>query len=123
MPAKTQQNVTVYAGDTRPIQITVRDEEGTDIDIGGETVIYRIAKHGRKTGTHYLVDLTQDSEQITIEDNGSGVDSIVRYDPGAEDLIVPGKHHHELRVVQSGGDSRVVMAGTFTILDAITHPA
>ncbi len=122
MPTKTQQNVTVRAGETRPLQITVRDENGVDVDVAGDLLVYRIAKHGRTTAPHYLVDLDQDSEQISVEDNGSGTDSVVRYDPGSEDLVCPGKHLHFLRVIKAGGDARTVMVGNFTILDDPTHP-
>ena len=120
MPTKTQQNVTVRAGETRPLQITVRDEDGVDVDVDGDIIVYRIARHGRTTAPHYLVDLNQDSEQITVEDNGSGVLSVVRYDPGRDDLVQVGKHTHELRITKTGNDTRVVMVGSFTIMDSIS---
>jgi hypothetical protein len=120
MPTKTQQNVRIRAGETRPIQITVRDEDGVDLDLSNATLIYRIARHGRTTSPHYLLSLTEADDRLTVEDNGSGTDSIVRYDPGLLDLVVPGKHTHSLRVTQTGGDARVVMVGSFVIDDEIT---
>jgi hypothetical protein len=121
MPTKINQDVTVRAGETRPILITVKNESGTEISVNNDTLRYRIAKHGRMTAPYYLVDLANGSAQLTVADNGSGVFSKVTFDPGLTDLVVVGKHTHELRVEKSGGDVRVVMTGTLTILDAITH--
>jgi hypothetical protein len=122
MPTRTEQNVTVRAGETRPIEMTVRDEDGADIDVSGEHIVYRIARHGRSKEPSYLVDLDENSAQITINDNGAAVFSVVRYDPGLSDLVIPGKHFHQLAIVQSGSDARVVLEGTFTIKDAIVLP-
>lgn len=120
MPTKTQQNVRIRAGETRPITITVRDEDGVDLDVSNASLLYRIARHGRTTSPHYILSLTEADDRLTVEDNGSGTDSIVRFDPGLTDLVIPGKHTHSLRVTQAGGDARVVMVGNFVIDDEIT---
>lgn len=120
MPTRTNQNLTVRAGETRSILITIYDEDGAELDVAGDALIYRIARHGRMTAPHYLVELTDASDQITVSDNGSGTFSRVQYDPAIGDLVVPGKHVHELRITKTGNDARVVMVGYLTILNSIT---
>lgn len=120
MPTRTDQPVTVRAGETRPWQIQVLDEDGAEVDVSGEHLIFRIGKHLRTTAPHFLVDLDEDSDQITVEDSGSGSFSIVRYDPGIDDLKPAGKYFYELRVVQAGNDARVVVQSELTIEPSLT---
>ncbi len=120
MPARTQQNITVYCRETRAIEMTVVDEDGAEVDLQGEHVTYRIAKNPRTTATNCLVAVDENDPRITVNDSGSGTFSVVRYDPGRDDLQPAGKYVHELRVTQSGSDARVVMTGIVEILPSIT---
>lgn len=116
MPTKTRQDVTYRTGETRPIEMTILDEDGLPVDVSSAGITYRIARHGRKTAPYYLVDLDENSPQISVT---GGDSNVVRYDPGSTDLILPGTHTHALRVNISG-NQQVVLVGTFKILDDIT---
>ena len=119
MPTATRQDFTVRAGETRPVEWQVLDEDGAEIDVSNEHVVLRIARHLRATHPHFLVDLDETSSQITINDSGTGFFSVIRYDPGLTDLTLPGKHWYQVAVVQSGSDARIVAEGICEITNAI----
>jgi hypothetical protein len=119
MPTATRQDFTVRAGETRPVEWTVLDEDGAEVDVAGEHVVLRIARHLRATHPNFLVDLNEDDAQITISDSGSGTFSVIRYDPSLTDLTLPGRHWYQVAVVQSGADARIVAEGVCEITNAI----
>ena len=97
------QNVTVYRGESRRLDITVAGVE----DLTGYTLHYRIAK---AVGQEPVIAL--DTADLTID----GVVVSVPLTTARTLLLLAGsEYYHELFAVQ-GGERSVLMTGTVTVV-------
>lgn len=107
----TNQNFTMYAGDTKKIRVTVRDPEGHIIPVAEGIVRWVL-----KTTVKGAVTHVQKSSGQGIEFSEDVGKFIVTVYPGETVDLPPGKYYHEAELTDSYGDVSTVMTGTVTLL-------
>lgn len=128
--AKTNQNDTFYAKNTRVLEFTITDDENEDapsapLDLTGCTVqwaLSRINSSGSYSSTPVLRKDSALLGGVVIDSDPSTGVVRVNIDPDdTEDLV--GKFYQELEVVDSTNNPVVVATGTLTIKRNVRNTA
>lgn len=107
--ALISQNIDVYAGDSKLLQVTVTDEAGNALDISGCTIKWAIVR-----GRTKMVEKISPNN-ITLDDPSNGVYSIKVVPNDTVDLP-PGTYYHESIVIDVFGNVTTVFKGNLKVL-------
>jgi hypothetical protein len=109
--ATTDQNATIYAGDTVNINVVVTDPAtGDPKNLAGATVQWAMFREYKGT-----VVLTKDTDAgITITDEANGALTIA-LDASDTENVRPDIYAHEVEVTDSGGNVSTVTTGYITL--------
>ena len=112
----TGQNKTVWEGEDKNIQFTVRTQRvgGAPVDLTGSTVTWVVTTG--PTSNTAIISKTSAAGEITFDDDG-GTNNRVNIALDAVDTQgLEGRQlYHECRVVDLAGDISIVATGNFTI--------
>lgn len=108
-------NFTMYAGDTRRIEVTVV-EGSLPVDLTGATIRWGLSS-----------DATNSGSVTVLKNIGSGIDLLdgpggrylITLSPADTAASVPGKYYHESEVVEADGTVSTVLIGFITIKDVL----
>lgn len=106
--AATNQNFTLYQGDSLTAQFSVVDDEGSPVDLTGATITWRAA-----TVSHQTVLDKAVGRGITVTDAAGGVCEVALAPDDTASLL--GTYRHQLRVVDATGQEAVVAEGAMTV--------
>ncbi len=113
MPA-VEQNVQHWRGDSRRIQIPIREEDGTPVDMAGGSARWWLGKSATAVGDKVVVKKAAGSGlSLSVDDDLWTAE--IRLDPADTQALRPGDYYHELEVVDGAGAVSTVTVGTFTI--------
>jgi len=110
---QTNQDVELWAGDTKQLVVTVTDDAGDPKDLTGATV--RWILQGRPADSSPLLDKDNDAKGgVTIVDAAGGV---FRVDLSPEDTeeLSPRTYYHEAEVTDASGNISTVLIGSLVI--------
>jgi hypothetical protein len=111
MPAENQ-TISIPAGDSRKIEIRVKDSAGVDVPLTGATVRWWAGKSVQSTGVDVHIQKTSDSGGgITL----SGATATVTVESAETAAITPGTGYHEAEVAFADGTVSTVSSGEFII--------
>lgn len=107
--AKSDQNITMFAGDSKNLVVTVLNDSGGPIDLTGAVIKWIMYRN------NVGADVTKSSLNggITISDPLSGVFTISVLSADTSDLA--GSFNHAAQVTDARGFATVVMNGRVTI--------
>ena len=109
--ASTEQNATIYAGDSVDLVIIVTDPEtGDPKNLTAATVQWAMFKEHR--GTVVLTKATGDG--VTITDATEG-ELTIALEPEDTEELLPDIYAHECEVTDSGGNVSTVTTGYITL--------
>lgn len=108
------QNITIVAGNSLSVHVTVSDEDGAAIDLTGATVKWQVATS--PDGTR--------SDPVISKQTGSGISILasgvtIAIDPIDTITLRPGTYYHEVQVSLGDGTVGTVTQGTFLINPSI----
>lgn len=106
--------VTMYSGDSRRFEITVREEGGNTMDLTDCSIIWGM---GTRQPTPYTVVTKATGSGITILDALNGLIEWKLLPADTESLS--GDYEHELEVTDTAGDVFTVMTGKIRILQGM----
>lgn len=107
---RTGQNVEIYKGDDRTLEVTIYDAYGNISDLYGAScnwVVYKITQ-----GT--IVISKSSPSQITLS---SGI-AFIPLVPADTENLFPGNYLHEGEITDNYGHVTTAFTGKFTILDS-----
>lgn len=108
--AITNQNVSVYRGDSTILTVTLEDSNGDAYaPQPGDTVLYRVARNSHSLDADAFITKTLNSGLTIL----AGV-ATIELSPTDTDLE-PGLYHHMIRIVDPPSDRSTVMTGTFKV--------
>lgn len=111
---KTAQDVTIYAGDTANLSVTVYDTDaGGYKNIANSTIAW-VVFDPDSTGV-LLAKTTADA--ITITDELNGLFAILLVPADTED-VSPGVYRHEAEITDASGNVSTALTGDFTIKES-----
>lgn len=105
----TGQNLELYQGKDRIIEVTVYDDAGAPLDISGYTVTWVVYKP--TTGVIVLTKTTADGIVLTVP--ASGIMEITLVPEDTQSLL--GQYNHEGEITTPGGKQDVIFTGYFKI--------
>ncbi len=108
------QDFDMHAGDDKTLVVSVRDTEGSPVDVTGATVRWRAARSANKTAD--IIKKTGGSG-ITLSDPTQGEITITLNAADTDSL--KGTFYHECQVTFASGLLSTVVAGKMTILPAL----
>ena len=107
----TQQDFEMRKGDTKILEFTVKDSDGTVVDITGSTSKWEAARGGRTATTKNIAksgispsDPTNGKFQVTI-------------DPADTSSLAAGKYFHEAELTDSSSRVITVAEGQMTLVE------
>lgn len=101
---------TMYAGDTKALVVTVKDETGTVVDLTDATIVWSLAKSPRST----VLVSKQAGAGIVIETPASA--GILTITMDAEDTAdLEGRHYHEVEITDQQDRVSTVFTGHINI--------
>jgi hypothetical protein len=107
------QNFNMTAGDTKTLVVTVRDAEGTAVNLTGSTIKWQAKRSLGKAASLSKVS----ASGITLTDPTNGEFSVALDPSDTEDLV--GLFHHEAEVTAADGTISTVLRGTMKINRAL----
>lgn len=112
---KTAQDVTIYAGDTANIKVTVYDSDNSNVrkNITGSTVKW-VMFDPDDTGV-ILTKTTPSTVSVTDATNG---ELTIPLAPADTEAISPGNYRHEAEITDASGNVSTVLVGDFIILES-----
>lgn len=115
MPAKNQQDFEMRQGDFRNLDFTIKDKDGTVVNVTGFTGEWMLARSREDTSPLL-------TKSPSVED---GVNGIMRVTMDPSDTLSPsalrGEFYQELELSNPSGNPSVVAEGIITIKGAITR--
>lgn len=111
----TRYDLTLYAGETRVVEVTVTDETGAVVNLTAATVVYK---------ANFPTPLSKSVDSgITLTTPASGVFEIA--------FIADDTHHidsrtsveHECKVTTATGDTAVAFTGHLAVYNSLHDPA
>ncbi len=112
----TDQDLTIYSGDTAIITVTVTDSDNDNAakDLTGCSVTYAIYKKR----VVYLKKTSADGGGIEITDADAG-ELTITLDPADTANLPGGEYEHEVQITDAIGNVSTVAVGTLTIKEDI----
>jgi hypothetical protein len=111
--ALTNQNFSMFAGDTKTIRVTVTDVTGAPKDITGASITWAMQ-------IIYGVDIKKSTTDGTIEIvNAVGGLYDISVIPSDTEGFAQGFYQHQSEVLDNDGISEVVLSGTVTINNSL----
>ena len=107
------QDFSMYAGDTKIIQVTVTDSTGAPKDITGATINWAL-QQVYKT----IIEKSITTGGIVITDATNGVFQILLLPIDTEGFST-GLYTHQALVIDNNGTSEVIFTGTITFSDSL----
>lgn len=114
--AATNQHVTMWAGESKRLEVTIKDEAGTVIDITGLRVQWALRPHPRQ-GTAILHYDNQNLGNVSVVNAAGGVCRVTI--PASATRTLEGVHYHEMKLTDADGLEHTVLTGKLTINAAI----
>lgn len=108
---------TMYAGDSKTLVVTAKDEDGAAVDITDATIRWQLA---RSVSTTALVTKSI-GDGVTITDGSGGVFEVELENADTESL--KGEFYHEAEAILTDGTIATVLSGTATINRTLIKPA
>lgn len=109
MTARAAQNFEMHSGDTKEITITVTDASGSDVALGGSTIVWGLyTAPGASTAS---VTKSTTAGTITISTNTCTIALVASDTTG-----LAGKYYHETEVTDASSVVETVTTGWLTIL-------
>ena len=102
---EVEQNVTLYAGESKRITVTVLDNYGNPVDLTSQAVAYFVR---RKFGDAPTISKT-DGAGITVTDALNGIFEVLL--TSADTATLYGQYIHSATITDVGSNSTVVMVG------------
>lgn len=110
-------DITMFAGDTKTLQVTVKDENGDAVDLTGASIRWQASRSVNKRPA----DLEKSvGDGITITDATAGRFDVTLDSADTEDLR--GDFYHEAEVIDASGNVSTVFTGTLTIEPTLIKP-
>lgn len=113
MPA-VNQDFDHWRGDTKHINIPVRDVDGAAVDLAGGSARWWLGKSPGAVGSGVLVKKSTGEGLTLAQINGVWTAQIV-LDPADTQGIKPGAYYHELEVIDADGAVTTATTGMVTI--------
>ena len=109
---------TMFQGDTKTLEFTVKDGDGAVVDLTGATSIrWNLA---RRVSSAAIITKDLDSG-ITVIDAANGRFDVSLTSADTENLS--GRYYHEAEVIDASGDVATVETGATTINPALIKPS
>ena len=106
----------MFSGDSKTLQVTVRDENAAVVDLSGATIQWKLAKTAGSDNPQVSKSTTSG---ITVTDAANGVFQVSVDATDTADLS--GTYYHEAEVIDASSNKTTVMAGYVDIrTDLIT---
>lgn len=109
--AATNQDITIYAGETKYLRVTVTNDVGAAKNLTGATIRW----HMRKLAETYIEK--EYPTGITIESAAGGI-FVVNLLPADTEDLGTGTYGHQAEITDSNNVTSTVMSGTVTINDS-----
>ncbi len=109
---------TMYEGDTKTLEVTVRDAVGDVVNITGATIRWWMAKNVRATGADIYIEKSTGAG-ITIVDGVAGRFNVALDPADTEDMGTTNKTYYHEAETDIGGVISTVLVGQATILPAL----
>lgn len=104
---KTGQNFLVMSGNSKNIEVTIKDKEGNAVDLTGATVKWLV----HSSGTQRVYKDTANGILITDAENGEILISLLSSDTSS----LSGEYSHELKIIDSEGKASTVAIGKMNV--------
>ncbi|MDP2621465.1 MAG: hypothetical protein Q8P46_15060 [Hyphomicrobiales bacterium] len=108
--AQQQQNFVMFAGDTKTLRVTVRDNEDNAVDLTSASIKWEC---GRSYGKASTISKATGGSGITITDATGGEFEVLLDADDTEDQA--GVFYHEAEVTFSDDTISTVLSGTMTV--------
>lgn len=113
---ETNQNVSMFAGDTKHLETTVTDDAGAAKTLGGATIRYAMATSPQDEAV--VSKATPDDAEISIDSPSEGVFTI-HLDPADTEALTATTYYHEAEVTDSQGNVATVFTGSVSIRPSV----
>lgn len=114
-------NFTMFQGDTKRLELTVRDAAGVAVDLSAATSIRWQLARSAKT---LLRDVKKAvGSGVTLIDGGVNGRCDIAIASADTENLTPGDYAHETEVIMSDGTVATVDSGVVTIRRALIKPA
>lgn len=100
------------AGDTKLIDVSVTETDGTPTTITSATIAWKVTKSIRPTATVSISKSTSSGISIT---SGSGGTFRITLDASDTSSLAPGDYYHEAQITFSDNEVATVLKGIMTI--------
>jgi hypothetical protein len=110
------QDFSIYAGDDQNIAVTIKNRDGSNMNITNVTELQWVIKRFSLSADPIITKLLSEAEIIKTDATNGGA-RIVLLSADTQS-VYPGPYYHELRVSDENGFISTVMTGTVTILPA-----
>lgn len=104
---KTGQNFFIMSGNSKNIEVTIKDKEGNAVDLTGATVKWLV----HSSGTQRVYKDTANGILITDAENGEILISLLSSDTSS----LSGEYSHELKIIDSDGKASTVAVGKMNV--------
>lgn len=109
-----QQDFEMFAGDTKKINLTVRYDNGTVVDLSGGVIRWVLKRNVNSTQPVTLKTSLSDAPGIVMTDPVNGKCQITLAAADTKNLT-PGEYYHEAEVTDFQDNVSTVFTGTVTI--------
>lgn len=106
---------TMFKGDTKVLEVTVKDQDDAVVDISGTLIKWQLAKKSKDTTA--LISKSTVDGSITIVDGPNGRFNVLLEPEDTEEL--PAKAYYHEAEVNDGGLISTVMTGTATLVETL----
>ena len=107
----TEYNLTIHAGETRVMVVTVTDQYGVPVDLTGAEIVY--------TALLSTPIVKKVGSGITITDPTAGEYEIALLQDDTVDIEMATRARHEAKILTAGGEVMVSFVGYLFISDSL----
>lgn len=107
---------TMFKGDSKVLEVTVKDQDDEVVDISGTVIRWQLSKKAKDT-TALISKTTVGGGGVTITDGPNGRFDVL-IDPDDTEELKAGAYYHEAEV-NDGGLISTVMTGTATLVETL----
>lgn len=116
---RLNQDVTIFAGDTKNIDVTVKDANGVEIDITTISEIQYVVKKSALDAAISQVAKSLTGIGITLTDPANGIFTI-NFLPADTEILGYQEYYHEAELTDGGGNISTIFTGVLTLRPSAT---
>lgn len=115
----SSQNKTMYRGDDKTFQITVKDADGVAVNITGATLTFSV-KIDPNEPTPLILKDSSDNTEIDLTDPTNGIAEIYLVPADTRDLEA-GTYVYDVQIITSGTKKHTLVRANLILLDDVTQ--